>query len=255
MESIISRKAKSALSLIDAFVNWPTTLTDHAGLRRAPYICRLRNGLRFHVRPGTDDGRILFDVFAKRCYRPKALRPGGTVIDIGANIGAFSLLAAQHGAVVHAYEPHPVNVAIFEANRVLNGLTGIHLKPQAVAAEAGMAALYIPDDDGFVGRFSLYPGRGTRTIEVPVISTAAMFASLPPGDIDCFKLDCQGSEYDILYAAGPDNLRRVREILVECEAFPPDQPKYSVSAITDYLTGLGFRIEAVKNLLHARRDA
>lgn len=248
-----ARKVVSAFELIRAFANWPVVFSDHTGLRRTPYISRLRNGLHFITRPRSDDGRILFEVFVKHCYRPQAIRKGGTVIDIGANIGAFSLLAAQRGAIVHAYEPHPANLALLGTNCALNGLNSIHIKPRAVGAKAGCAALYIPDDEGSVGRFSLYPGRGSQTINVPVTSANEMFAEMPPGPIDCIKLDCQGSEYDILYEAGADNLQRVQEILVECEDFPPDQPRYSVEALSEYLEELGFRIESNKNLLHARR--
>lgn len=87
-----------------------------------------------------------------------------------------------------------------------------------------------------------------------MISPKMMSAELPPGPIGCMKLDCQGSEYDILYDAGAENLRRAREILVECEEFPADQPSYSMSALSEYLNALGFRINATKNLLHARRN-
>ncbi len=247
-------KMGSALGVMRTFKNWAVVFSDHAGFRRAPYISQLRNGLHFLTRPGSDDTRILFDVFAKRCYRPEAISKNGTVIDIGGNIGAFSLLAAQRGARVYTYEPHPQNLQLLNANCALNRFGTIQVNPVCVAAEGGRAALYIPDDDGFVGRFSLYAGRGSRTVEVSVISAEKMFADLPPGPIDCLKLDCQGSEYDILYSAGADNLRRVKEILVECEDFPSDQPKYSVAALSDYLKGLGFRIEAANNLLHARRD-
>lgn len=250
---MIFDKVASAFGMLSTFKNWPVVVSDHGGLRRKPYTSRLRNGLKFVTRPGTDDGRILFDVFSKQCYRPTSLRKGGTVIDIGANIGAFSILAAQRGAAVYAFEPHPGNLVQFDANCKLNGFNEIHINPVCVAAKAGHAALYLPDNDGFVGRFSLYPGRGSRTVEVPVISAKMMFAEMPAGPIDCLKLDCQGSEYEILYAAGAENLKRVREILVECESFPPDQPIYSVPALSDFLIKLGFKIEGSHNLLHARR--
>lgn len=247
------RKMSSVVGVVKTFKNWPAVFSDHAGYRRTPYISRLRNGLHFLTRPRSDDGRILFEVFSKGCYRPQAIRSGGTVIDIGANIGAFSLLAAQRGATVYAYEPHPLNLTLLGANCALNGFNDVHIRPVCVAAEAGRAALYIPDDEGFVGRYSLFPGRGSRTVQVSVISTKMLFAEVPPGPIDCIKLDCQGSEYEILYNAPAEDLRRTREILVECDALSPDRPKYSVAALSDYLKSLGFEVHANGNLLHARR--
>lgn len=247
-------KLASTASVVETFKNWPAVFCDHVGYRRAPYISSLRNGLHFLTRPRSDDGRILFDVFAKGCYRPRAITKGGTVIDIGANIGAFSLLAAQRGAIVYAYEPHPLNLMLLGANCALNGFSDVHINSVCVAAKAGRAALYIPDNDAFVGRYSLYPGRGSRTVEVSVVSVKTMFTEVPPGPIDCIKLDCQGSEYEILYEAGAENLSRTREILVECDEFAPDGPKYSITSLSKYLQDLGFDVEAAGNLLHARRD-
>lgn len=58
-----------------------------------------------------------------------------------------------------------MNLMLLGANCALNGFSQIDVNPVCVAAHAGRAALHIPDD-GFVGRFSFYARRGSRTIEV-----------------------------------------------------------------------------------------
>jgi hypothetical protein len=53
-------RAGKLLSLVRAVENWPRTLADHLGLTRGDYVCRLRNGLEFFVRGGTDDRHVIF---------------------------------------------------------------------------------------------------------------------------------------------------------------------------------------------------
>lgn len=51
-----------------------------------------------------------------------SLPSGSVLFDIGANVGAYSLIAASRGIRVHAFEPHPATFARLEENVALNGL-------------------------------------------------------------------------------------------------------------------------------------
>ncbi len=66
--------------------------------------------------------------------------------------------------------------------------------------------------------------------------------------IDRFKVDCQGSEYEILYAASPDTLACIQTIIVECEDFetPTDR---SIVGTRRYLNNLGFSTKTRANLI------
>ena len=48
------------------------------------------------------------------------IEPGETWADLGANVGAFTCLAASLGAKVYAFEPHPENFQLLEQNVKLN---------------------------------------------------------------------------------------------------------------------------------------
>ena len=50
-----------------------------------------------------------------------SILPGDIVFDVGANIGAFTLCAAQHGAEVYAYEPIPATFGLLQQNIHLHG--------------------------------------------------------------------------------------------------------------------------------------
>ena len=90
---------------------------------------------RFHTRPRTTDQIVVDEVWQDDCYRWHAALAGRyesesvwvaksrtLVVDLGANVGAFSILAALSSAtLVVAFEPDPDNIAAFERNLALNG--------------------------------------------------------------------------------------------------------------------------------------
>ncbi len=172
-------------ALVAAVENWPRALVDHLGLTQTDYVCRLRNGLRFHVRGGTDDRHIIFEVFAEGIY--------------------------------------PANFAALQRNLDLNRATRVLPFQAAVTGKRETRAMLLPDDGRHTGRFSLHPGRGTRTVEAPCVPLEDILTEHRLDRIDLIKLDCQGSEYEILYGADVKIFDRIRAMVVECEVF--DTPR------------------------------
>ena len=239
------RKVRSSIGIIRTIENWVPTLADNAGLASSPYICRLRNGLRFHVRAGTDDSRVLFEIYVQGCYGAAVLNPGATIIDIGANIGCYSLLAAQTAARVIACEPHPKNLSILRKNVELNHAKNVEVISHAISNKTGKASLIIPDNDTFVGRYSLHLGQGRRSIEVSCITLEDLVREAHLSEIDLIKIDCQGSEYEILYASA-DILSQVRQAIVETHGS-------QIIELEIFLRDLGFDVVGEAKILYASR--
>lgn len=246
-------KLRSALGIIRTVRNWKTTLLDHTGFLKRRYVCETRNGLRFNLRGGTDDSRIWFEIYVRDCYGEAKIRPGTVVVDIGANIGCFSLLAAQKASHVLAYEPFPTNIEILRENVTLNDANNVEVFPVAVGGKKGESVLFIPDNDSFVGRVSLHPGRGTRTIECACITLDQVVMDNQLDKIDLLKIDCQGAEYEILYGASPGTLGRFRQIIAECERYD-DRPEWSIAALSQFLQNHMFKVRTHHNLLYAWRQ-
>lgn len=244
------RKGRSAIGILHRIQNWPLALADHTGLLRTAYMCRLRNGLRFSVRAGTDDSRILFEIFVRGCYRRAVVTPGANVIDIGANIGGFSVLASRTAARVIACEPHPDNLTRLRQNVALNGASNIEIIPAAVSHTSGTAWLRPPHDASFVGRYSLHAGDASRAIEVPTITLDALAVKTRLTRIDLVKVDCQGAEYEILYGASDTLLLRIRQLIVECERFQ-NHPRWSRAALDTFLRAHGFDVSSEGSILYA----
>jgi len=127
------------------------------------------------------------------------IRPGDTVLDLGANIGYYTLLFARlvgPSGKVYAFEPDPANCALLEKNIQRNGYTNVVLVPQAVAAASGVLRLYRAATNQ--GDHRAYDsGDGRSAIEVPAIALDDFFAG-NARPIDFIKMDIQGSEFAAL---------------------------------------------------------
>lgn len=93
--------------------------------------------LKFLVRKGSSDIKAIEEVVKRRGYRRSGFEVDGPKwIDLGANVGAFAILAAFGGAKVIAYEPEPATFEILKRNVALNGFEDqITLYNRAVVAD------------------------------------------------------------------------------------------------------------------------
>ncbi len=246
------RKLNSAAGIVRSVQNWRTAILDHAGFLKQRYVCEMRDGLRFNLRGGTDDHHVLFEILITNCYDEAEISSGAVVVDIGANIGCFSLKAAQTAGRVLSYEPFPPNYDLLRENIALNKAENIEVYNVAVGGKAGKSVLFLPDNDSFVGRVSLHPGRGTRTVECASITLDQVLLDNNLDAIDLLKIDCQGAEYEILYSADTETLRRVQQIITECEQYD-DPPEWSIKALSAHLQNQGFKVRTHRNLLYAWR--
>lgn len=117
------------------------------------------------------------------------------ILDLGANVGAFTLWAVKRwpGCTIHAYEPQPNNFALL--TRTVAELTeaeraNVHLYDVAVGSRAGIGTLH--EGEFNCGEWSMIINAGKSSIQVPVISAL----SLPKADI--LKMDTEGCEAEIL---------------------------------------------------------
>jgi FkbM family methyltransferase len=128
------------------------------------------------------------------------VRPGETVIEVGANIGAHTIhlarLVGPKGLVV-AYEPQRVIYHLLCANLALNELNNVHTYRAAVGAAPGMVTLP-PIDYGKEGNFGGVSMRvGTPGEQVPVFA----LDRLQVASLRLLKIDVEGMEADVIEGA------------------------------------------------------
>ena len=128
------------------------------------------------------------------------------ILDIGANIGAFTRWAVKRwpGCTVHAYEPQPDNYKLLEQTvSNLDVINCVHTYPKAVTDKNGTGKLF---NHAFnCGEFSFFrQGGDAESREPKDIVEVETIAGMDLPKADILKLDCEGSEGSILaslYAA------------------------------------------------------
>ena len=127
------------------------------------------------------------------------LRPGAVFLDLGANIGYYTVLASRAcgpaGSVI-AFEPEPGNYELLERNIALNGLSNVTAVQAAASDRSGTTQLFLSDDNQ--GDHRLYRNDGReRSVDVPMVALDEWFANRSPR-LDVVKMDTQGFEAQIV---------------------------------------------------------
>lgn len=125
------------------------------------------------------------------------LKPGYTVLDIGANMGIYSLRALRQGCHVYAFEPTPKICNILKQNIKVNGFAEskrAHVIQKAVSNVCGTATFY--QNTAMSGHSSLYCDEMDREIQEIVVETVALDSCRSQfGSVDFIKIDVEGAEY------------------------------------------------------------
>jgi FkbM family methyltransferase len=158
-----------------------------------------------------------------------------TVIDIGANIGIFSLLAVERGAAkVISIEAQPIIYNLGLLNNIKN-------YPQIEAYNlAGYSKddeiVYIPNHH--VGsKLTDNVGDAVKTISLASILSRYKVT----GNDLALKLDCEGSEFDILLSSNKELIRRFAVIYIEIHGNTNKNPAYhSVDMLRQYIKDQGY---------------
>ena len=133
-----------------------------------------------------------------------ALRDDAVVLDIGANLGWYSMLIARRfpRARIHAFEPEPRNLGLLRRNLQQNGIGNVTVHAVAVAEKAGTMKFY-PYPDKNMGRHSLVPMDGLPPIDVPVLALDGFLRDqrIAPSDVQFVKIDVEGYEMPALQGA------------------------------------------------------
>jgi FkbM family methyltransferase len=240
----IPERCRRDLRLIYLLENWREALA--AEWNRAPLShVRLRNRVTLSG-PETIDLAFLFhEIWVRQVYTPPGyeIREGATVIDVGANIGVFATYAATRaeGVKVYAFEPFPDNVAWLRKNVEGSGLSNIRIFQQAVAGSTAKRFLESDPEDWIMHSLKEEKQDASSGIEVDCISLDDVMSREGIERCDLLKLDCEGSEYEILWNSSPDTLRRVRKIVAEFHEGPG---RVSTGReLRSYLESKSFRVD------------
>lgn len=164
------------------------------------------------------------DLFAK------TIKEGDTVVDLGANIGYFTLLAARcagKNGKVYSFEPEPKNFHYLSKNISINGYTQAAAFQKAASNKNGKTKLFICSYD--TGHHTINQNKGIEaysrgrkvgenSVEVETVAMDEFFKGREH-EIDVIKMDVEGAEF--LAFLGLDNiLRQNKKVKMFVEFFP-----------------------------------
>jgi FkbM family methyltransferase len=162
---------------------------------RHPILLRLPL-FKLYVR--LDDWAVGMRIAIRRTYEKhvtavmlQVLQPGMVVLDVGANVGYYTMLAAaQVGPTgkVLAFEPLRANSAMLEASREANGFAHVQIYPYAVAAQDGSVGFREDDSNGALA----LDDPSTAVYEVQAVALDTFLSDEPR--IDVVKIDIEGAE-------------------------------------------------------------
>lgn len=213
------------------------------------------NGYELLVLANEDVGRQIclrrFET-AETKYLYKMIRSDAICIDIGANVGYFTLLMAQlaSSGSVHAFEPIPLNATLLKASSQLNGFTNICINQWAVGDTVGEVPFSLSSDSAYssikdTGRKPLID-----TLNV-FVTTIDEYLSLKGIDrVDIIKADVEGAEGLVISGASEllsDENRRPSIVVLELY----DQNLYvfgeSVELIVTKMLNFGYKPFVINN--------
>lgn len=184
-------------------------------------------GLSFNLRSDSSDRSVVHEVLESNCYKldPVEFSSFKTIVDIGANVGAFSLYAAVLApkARVIAYEPEPDNFLALKRNVELNGLSGrIEIHNCAVSDRRGTDTITRQCGNSRLGQTAIADNPSTLSdVEkalCTVVTLEDVVADCKIDDCDFLKLDCEGSEFYVLNAP-VGVVRRFKRMAMETHWF------------------------------------
>jgi FkbM family methyltransferase len=174
-----------------------------------------------HVSAETGGLATYYEIVIQRIYAPSRAfepAPGQTVIDVGANVGVFSLWAASRigptGRLV-SVEPHPLSYAHLERNLAPFGASARTVQGACGDSADELELHYVP------GRLSVssFEPRPDRTghVRVPVQRLDQLLSADGIDQIDLLKIDVEGAEEPVIQGAG-ELLWRVNRLVIEIES-------------------------------------
>jgi FkbM family methyltransferase len=188
----VNRRAKSVLGWLtgDSIRIDVEGLTIEGGVDTWTILCQIRDGT--------------FEPFESELFL-RQLRPGMVVLDVGANVGYYALLASRRvgkEGAVYAFEPHPRTCASLKRNVARNSASNVRVLEAAVSRTAGIEMLHLSGTATHSGLHASMEDADPRSVQVDAIA----IDDLELERVGLVKIDIEGEEPSAL-----EGMRRTLE--------------------------------------------
>ena len=221
--------------------NWPRWLSDYFKLTNSSDYY-LKNGLIFKTCKGAHN--TFFHVWVRDCYKTKeSIKPKDIVIDIGSNLGFFSILASNlcREGKIYSIEACPSNFKKIKENIKINNIKNIIPFNFAMGSSSKIRELHISKENEGGHGFYKNDLHG-RIIKVKGKTLNDFIKENKIEKIDFIKVDCEGAEYEIFESLDNDNFEKIRLLAMEIHQIEGKNPL----KLMDLLKRKGFFVEILE---------
>lgn len=239
------------LNLVRYIRNWPAYFRQkHTKSFSNVKFVTTGNPLTFNV-PTRELYLVFKEIFMTDFYSIKSWVPQlpskAVIVDVGANAGYFGtlLLSRRNDVSIYAYEPIERNVSLFKDNLELNPAVknNVHLFHCAVTGKPiEFIVLYKEaDSDNSVTAsvFQDFETHNLKSVSVRATSLTQIMEENKLDHIDFLKLDCEGSEYPIVYDSPAEIWKKVNSIFLEVHNL--DKDKRNFDSLNNFLIAAGYK--------------
>lgn len=177
------------------------------------------------------------------------VKKGMTVVDLGANVGYYTLMASYlvgNEGMVYAIEPLPANYSSLSQNVKMNDLKNVETHQMAISNKDGMASFFLgaADNLGTLMDHTEYVGKTSEKIDVLTTTLDQFLASR--GQIDFLRMDIEGSECEVFDGMGKTFKQQVPpRILFEVHPVGPTDPDPRFTSHFQNLVSMGYLLRFV----------
>lgn len=242
-------KFRVGLVLIKNIKNWLVVFLNYLGIiKNKDILIKLRNGEEIKIKKEEKIGETsglanIYEIFLIKNYNPKGMeiKDEDTIIDIGSNIGMFTIYSSllSPNGKVYSYEPFKIHFKRLLRNIELNKLKNVVPFNLAVCGSKGKRELNISNISSGMHSF-FFKGSGKK-VSVECTTLENIFDSNKIERCDFLKLDCEGSEYEILYNTPERIFKKINKIALEWDHL--DNEKMNVNSLKNFLEKKGFKIK------------
>jgi FkbM family methyltransferase len=145
---------------------------------------------------------------------PAIVRDGDHVMDVGANVGAFTMRmakAAGDNGVVVAVEPFPPSAAMNLSNAIANGFRNIRLRVCCLSDKCGRQKFFMKRNKP--NCFSLVDDGKSSSFDSPVVTIDYLVENEELPRVDFIKIDVEGVENEVIHGAS-ETIRRFKPVMI-----------------------------------------
>jgi FkbM family methyltransferase len=176
---------------------------------------QLKNNLKFIINDHMNLLQLL-EIIKNDDYRLNKHNNIKTIIDIGGNIGDFTVYAANKfsKANVYVFEPDPKTFEILQKNVKLNSLKNVFAYKLGVSDKSGKKSFYSYNFSGLSG-FSKLDNKKSIKKTIDTVSFNKLFEKINIRNCDFLKVDCEGAEFDIFLNLDSKIYKKIKNMAVE----------------------------------------